>query len=753
MTVLAVFLSVGTVHAETTLNVSAPMPTVSITNATTSPCNGGAINGCWKTATSAVPGDVIAVHVYYENTGASVAQATTLSIKPATTGVVSSQTFTGGVASITAPRATGSASVSLSTPSTITYMDGTAKWYPAASSGARYVDTVGLFGTSGFNIGDIYPGEQGVLVANFRVTATNSPTDPINPNPSATCTINSFSADQTTVSSGSSTTVRWSTTGCDTVSIVPSAFPDNRPPTSAVSTGAIYSTTTYTITGRGGNNTNPTRSVTVYVNGTNHNSDCSIDSFTTDDNSITRGDSTRLRWSTNNCDYVTVTSVGNNLGADGSTLVSPTSTKTYTLNAYPNGGSARITVYVDSNNNNDDDECSIDSFYADSTSISSGSSTVLRWRTTGTDDVDITPGYLNRSEDGSVTIYPNSTTTYTIRVNGNGCSDSESLTVSVGNTQVSNSRPQAITTAPIIYGSNSAQLNGIAVPNTTSGNSTSWFEWGPGTNLSYRTDVKNVTSYGSTPYSQVVQGIIPGAEYYYRAVVQNNTGIAYGDIIRLQTNQNVVQNNTVVTNTRPIVTTRVQQVRTNDVVVASSQPSLLELRVASSYDRMCVDGEMDYTITYRNVSAIEITDAVLRLTLPKELTYVRSSQGAYESIDRVITIDVGNLRAGEDGSLTVRTRVNNLAVQGNLTVMTATIVYTNTISRAQEDAIAYSLVTVSNDCPNVLGASVFGFGSFLPDTLLEWLLLILVILALVVLGRQLYKKKEQPQVISTPIAR
>ncbi len=76
--------------------------------------------------------------------------------------------------------------------------------------------------------------------------------------------------------------------------------------------------------------------------------------------------------------------------------------------------------------------------------------------------------------------------------------------------------------------------------------------------------------------------------------------------------------------------------------------------------------------------------------------------------------------------------------------MTAQVVYTNTATKAQESAIAYSLVTVSEDCPNILGASATGFGSFLPDTLIEWLLLILIILALIVLGRQLTKKKDSP---------
>ncbi len=112
--------------------------------------------------------------------------------------------------------------------------------------------------------------------------------------------------------------------------------------------------------------------------------------------------------------------------------------------------------------------------------------------------------------------------------------------------------------------------------------------------------------------------------------------------------------------------------------------------------------------------------------------------------DRTLTISLGTVQAGEQGSVTVNAAVNNQAVAGKLSVITATMVYTNPTTQAQEQAIAYSLITISNDCPSVLGASVFGLGSFLPQTLLAWLLLILVILTLIVLARSLSRKKEEP---------
>ncbi len=647
-------LAVGSVaHAAAAFNVSAPMPTMTVTNATTHPCTGGVIDGCWQTSTTARPGDVIAVHVYYENTGYDSGSNTKIRISPSRNGTA--VRFSGGVSSSDGGSATGTASVTLSTATIITYMDGSdgACWYPSSASGCHAVNAGQLFG-SGFDIGTIAPGDQGVLVARFYVDGA----------------------------SGS----------------------------------------------------------------TNNDNDCRIDSFDADDSSIDEGDNTRLRWTTTNCDYVNIESSEedfSNLNPDSSVTVSPDNTVTYTLKAYDDDGNLddtdTVRVSVDDNNN---DSCSIDDFYASPTSINRNSSSTLHWKTSGVDYVTISGLSGSRSADSSLSVSPYDTTTYKLTARcDNGDTETDTLTVSVKNTETS-TRPQAITTVANVLSGSQARLNGLAVPNTTSGTTTAWFEWGTSGSLGARTSSQVVGSgFASSYYSDVVSGLVPGGVYYYRAAVQNQNGTAYGDIVRFQTNQN-----TVIVTTPPRTIVQPTRVTTN-VVTAESAPSLLELRVESAYDRMCIGGNMDYTITYRNISSQTLENTVLRFTHPKEITYISASRGDYEVVDRTVTIDLGSVRPGEQGTVTIHTRVNEFAVRDNLTVATATVVYTNTVTRAQEDATAYSLITVSDDCPNVLGASVVGFGSFLPDTLLEWLLLILIILALVVLGRNVYKKKDEKQVV------
>jgi hypothetical protein len=615
-------------YAQAVFNSPGEMPTVTIVNSTRTVCNYGPINGCWQSSTTAQAGDVVAVHIYYKNTSNTAAQGTTLGLTPQSSSATTAVSFSGGVASLSGPRAVGSASLSISSSQTVTYIPGSGKWYPSATSGTRPIDSNALFGTSGFNVGTVNPGEQGVLVAFFQVSNTTttyqcsdgidndgdglidypadpgctSATDNDEYNVTAQCVIDTFYASPTNVTSGGYTTLQWNTTGCDNVIIDGVTYPVD----GSGSFGPLYSSRNYELR-------------------------------------ATRGSSVATRQA-----YVSVNQVNN----------------TYQCNdGYDNDGDGKIDFP-------NDPGCS---------------------------------SYTDNDEYNAIII--------------------------------NNIQPQAITTVASAVGKTSATLNGIAVPNSVY-NTTSWFEWGTSSSLGFRTNSQTVNTNSSTYYNSPISGLISGVNYYYRAVVQNQNGTAYGDIVRFQTDKTTV----IVTSPPKVITKVITQ---RDVVIAKSTASLLELRVENIYDRMCVGGEMDYTVTYRNISSQTLQNTVLRITHPKELTFINSSRGDYEVVDRTVTISLGDVRPGEQGTIQVRARVNTQAITGNLAVTTATVVYTNTITRAQEDAIAYSLITVSNDCPNVLGASAFGISSFFPHTLVGWLLLILVILALIVITRQIYKKKEQ----------
>ena len=421
--------------------------------------------------------------------------------------------------------------------------------------------------------------------------------------------------------------------------------------------------------------------------------------------------------------------------------VRPSVQTTYTLYGYGTNGSAQqssVTIYVNNYVQPTYNNCTIYTFAPDKTYLSRGENTNLRW-STNANYVVITPiGVTNGAASSSAYVSPSTTTTYYMTAycsNGYSQAAQASTTVSVANAVTSNM--QVTTTNATSIRTGSAQVNGIAAPNNN-GTATTWFEYGTTGALGGRTNAQSVAAANNSYFNDYVTGLAPNTWYYYRTVLQNNSGTVYGDILRFKTLGGAVE-----VYVPPVKTVRTVQI-VNNTVTAQSAPSLLELKVNSQYDRMCVNGDMQYVVTYRNISGITLKDTVLRITHPKELTFLASTQGRYEIVDRVVTVDIGDVAPNQSGIVTLTLKVNSDAIRGNLAVTTATVVYTNPNTRGQEDATAYSLINVSDDCPtaSTLGASAFGT-SFLPNTLLEWLLLILVILGLIILARQLYKKSHQ----------
>lgn len=85
-----------------------------------------------------------------------------------------------------------------------------------------------------------------------------------NPNPTTyTCSITSFSADSTSVTTGSSTTIRWSTSNCTSANLNTLGGSVNL--TGSQSTGALYSTTSYTLNAYGGVNGNDSKTISIGV--------------------------------------------------------------------------------------------------------------------------------------------------------------------------------------------------------------------------------------------------------------------------------------------------------------------------------------------------------------------------------------------------------------------------------------------------------------------------------------------------------
>lgn len=174
------------------------------------------------------------------------------------------------------------------------------------------------------------------------------------------------------------------------------------------------------------------------------NNECTITSFSANPSSIKKGDSSLLSWTTVNCANISISGIGSyGLSKNGSQIIWPTSTKSYTLSAAGANGtidSRTISVYVDDQIDNKNN-CRIDSFSASNISIEEGDYTKLRWDTTNCERVNIS-NIGNVSEDGSKTVYPDGDITYTLTAynpNGSYVKDSVRIYVDGGNSDSTSS--------------------------------------------------------------------------------------------------------------------------------------------------------------------------------------------------------------------------------------------------------------------------------------------------------------------------
>jgi hypothetical protein len=221
-------------------------------------------------------------------------------------------------------------------------------------------------------------------------------------NPAPTCTL---SADPHAIQTGATSTLTWTTTNADTVSIDHGVGSVSQNGNTTVGPTA---TTTYTLTavGSGGQ---VTCHDTVTVSNQPPAPRCTLNA---DPSTIDKGDSSTLTWTTENANTISIDTGIGSVSANASTTVSPTSNTTYTLTAVGNGGtvSCPATVTVRTSGSN----LSCDSFKSNKSLVNKDESFTLSWNTTGANSVSINQGIGSVSVDGSKSTSINDDTKFTL---------------------------------------------------------------------------------------------------------------------------------------------------------------------------------------------------------------------------------------------------------------------------------------------------------------------------------------------------
>ena len=261
----------------------------------------------------------------------------------------------------------------------------------------------------------------------FRLTVRNTDNQSASANVTITTVaqpkveIQFFIADPSTIQGGQSTTLQWKISNATSATITPTIGAVNAQGGSLVVTPA--STTTYTLTA---NNSigQAVANVTVVV----QNPVPTILVCTAVPMTISAGQSSTLYFNTQNATSVTITPTVGSVGMNGNTVVSPTTTTTYTIMATNSVGSASCSVAVQVTAGT---VPRIDSFSASPLSIVSGAVSTLSWQVENATTVSISPTVGTVGLTGTSSVTPTQTTTYTLTATNSVGTISANATITV----------------------------------------------------------------------------------------------------------------------------------------------------------------------------------------------------------------------------------------------------------------------------------------------------------------------------------
>jgi len=243
--------------------------------------------------------------------------------------------------------------------------------------------------------------------------------------------IDYFNASATEIPADTSVTLSWKASNAVSISIIGL---EKEPESALPLTGTLEvwptKSTSYVLQAVGLNGELATKTITVNIVA---KKPAVINSFTASPAQINKGSSSTLSWNVSNATSISIKSVKSGLAATGSLSVTPTQTTTYVLEAIGQDGktvTSSITVKVVAST------LQITSFTASSTIVSRGTLVTLSWTTQNATTCKIVTSagqtLSNRPVNGSISVTPNATTTYTLTAtDANQTTVQKSITITV----------------------------------------------------------------------------------------------------------------------------------------------------------------------------------------------------------------------------------------------------------------------------------------------------------------------------------
>lgn len=215
-------------------------------------------------------------------------------------------------------------------------------------------------------------------------------------------------------------------------------------------------------------------------------------------------------------------------------------------------------------------------------------------------------------------------------------------------------KPIVITDSAMLVRETSGMINGTITPNNLA--TSAWFELSQDPKLESGTIKIEPTSVGAgneeVPIYSIRADLKPNTKYYFRAVAQNSFGSAvYGTINSFTTKavSTVVTNNNTATST---VSVSNNSTSINNLIYLSAEFNNSNPRPGK---------EIIYAINYENTSNSDLTNAILKVTLPNEAAYKDSSFANVSQDGNILSFKIGSVATKASGIVSIKIKIMDLA--------------------------------------------------------------------------------------------
>lgn len=237
--------------------------------------------------------------------------------------------------------------------------------------------------------------------------------------------------------------------------------------------------------------------------------------------------------------------------------------------------------------------------------------------------------------------------------------------------------PQVQTLAATTIGSKSALARGSVTPYNVP--TTVWFEWGtdPSLNMRNRTTDQFVSGDGSArTISAALINLEPEVTYYYRIVASNQFGLSTGSIMSFTTKS--------FTYTEPAPRPR--------PITTPTETTLVVLIPDIDNGEPQAGDTVVFTVSYDNPNTSALTDAVITIALPEEVTFVKATPRQTRKRGNEIIFNLGTIKGQSGDEIAITAKVKSDITEETDATFNAMMTYVDAKKRSQLVSTALDIV-------------------------------------------------------------